>query len=81
MAPHEVPSRIEPALLGEAAGDLLDLLTEIPAAASALGSRLHPHTASSLADLVRVMNCYYSNLIQGRPEAAHIARSKGLLDR
>jgi Fic family protein len=65
MALPEVPSRIEPALLGEASGDLLDLLTEIPAAASALGSRLHPRTVASLADLVRVMNCYYSNLIEG----------------
>jgi Fic family protein len=26
---------------------------------------LHPQTAASLADLVRVMNCYYSNLIEG----------------
>jgi Fic family protein len=65
MARPEVPGRIEPALLGEASGDLLDLLTEIPAAASALGSRLHPRTAASLAELVRVMNCYYSNLIEG----------------
>ena len=27
--------------------------------------RLHPRTAASLADLVRLMNCYYSNLIEG----------------
>ncbi len=66
MALPELPSRIEPALLGEASGDLLDLLAEIPAAAAALGSRLHPRTAASLADLVRVMNCYYSNLIEGK---------------
>jgi Fic family protein len=26
---------------------------------------LHPKTAANLADLVRVMNCYYSNLIEG----------------
>ena len=31
-------------------------------AAEALGQRLHPRTAASLAELVRVMNCYYSNL-------------------
>jgi Fic family protein len=60
-----MPSRIEPALLGEVAGELLDLLAELPAAASTLGTRLHPRTAASLADLVRVMNCYYSNLIEG----------------
>ena len=61
----ETPYRIEPCLLEEARGELLDLLTELPAAAGALGGRLHPKTAANLADLVRVMNCYYSNLIEG----------------
>jgi Fic family protein len=61
----EAVSRIEPCLLDEARGTLLDLLAEIPAAASRLGARLHPKTAASLAALVRVMNCYYSNLIEG----------------
>jgi Fic family protein len=27
--------------------------------------QLHPRTAANLADLVRMMNCYYSNLIEG----------------
>lgn len=63
--PAETPYRIEPCLLQEARGELLDLLAELPAAASALGGRLHPKTAAHLADLVRVMNCYYSNLIEG----------------
>jgi Fic family protein len=62
---QETPSRIEPTLLGEVGGDLLDLLTELPAAAGRLGARLHPKTGASLAALVRVMNCYYSNLIEG----------------
>ncbi len=61
----EVPTRIEPCFLEEARGELLDLLTELPAAASALAARLHPKTAANLADLVRMMNCYYSNLIEG----------------
>jgi len=61
----EVPARIEPCFLEEARGRLLDLLTELPAAAGRLGGRLHPRTAASLTDLVRVMNCYYSNLIEG----------------
>jgi Fic family protein len=30
-----------------------------------LGRALHPTTAANLADLVRLMNCYYSNLIEG----------------
>ena len=65
MTPPEIPTRIEPCFLEEARGELLDLLTEIPAAANALIGRLHPKTAANLADLVRVMNCYYSNLIEG----------------
>ena len=65
MTMPEMPSRIEPCFLEEAGGELLDLLTELPAAAQALEARLHPKTAANLADLVRVMNCYYSNLIEG----------------
>lgn len=61
----EFPTRIEPCFLEDARGELLDLLTELPAAATQLGARLHPKTAASLAALVRVMNCYYSNLIEG----------------
>lgn len=61
----EAPSRIEPCFVEQPLADLLDLLTELPAAARLLGARLHPRTAASLAKLVRVMNCYYSNLIEG----------------
>lgn len=65
MQSGESPSRIEPCLLEEARGRLLDLVTELPAAAQKLTARLHPHTATRLAELVRMMNCYYSNLIEG----------------
>lgn len=65
MAILEVAWRINPCYVREASGELLDLLTELPAAALALPGRLHPTTAAGLADLVRVMNCYYSNLIEG----------------
>ena len=41
MAIPEVPTRIKPALLSAASGDQLDLLTEIPAAASTLESWLY----------------------------------------
>ncbi len=61
----ETPSRIEPCFLEEARGELLDLVAELPALASRLGARLHPRTAENLAGLVRIMNCYYSNLIEG----------------
>lgn len=71
MSPPETPRRLEPCLLTEAHGELLDLLTELPTAASALGSRLHERTAANLADLVRAMNCQYSNLIEGHNTRPH----------
>ena len=30
-----------------------------------LGRHLHPLTLSAIAELVRTVNCYYSNLIEG----------------
>jgi Fic family protein len=42
-----------------------DAAAELAAASTALGLRLHPRTAASLAGLVRLMNTYYSNLIEG----------------
>lgn len=69
MSTLESPSRraraLEPCLLDEARGRLLDLVTELPAAAQKLAARLHPQTALHLAEMVRIMNCYYSNLIEG----------------
>lgn len=67
----EPVARIEPCFLDEAGGELLDLLSDLPAAAATLGAQLHPQTAASLADLVRVMNCYYSNLIEGHNTRPH----------
>ncbi len=61
----ETPDRIEPALLNEAPPEIMDVLTELAAKTATLGKALHPKTASNLADLVRIMNTYYSNLIEG----------------
>ena len=61
----EAPSRIEPARLEEAPERIADLIATLSSASAALGGRLHPTTAANLADLVRAMNCYYSNLIEG----------------
>lgn len=44
---------------------LIDLATELVARASELTSRWHPLVISSFSELVRSMNCYYSNLIEG----------------
>ncbi len=65
MAVIEASSRIEPCLLDEVGAGIVDLVSAISSASQALGMRLHPRSAESLADLVRVMNCYYSNLIEG----------------
>ena len=61
----ESPSRIEPCLLETIPVEITDLIASLTAAAERLGHRLHPQTSANLADLVRVMNCYYSNLIEG----------------
>lgn len=61
----EVPDRIEPARIDAPEGLLLDLVADIAARAEVLGRALHPTTAANLARLVRIMNTYYSNLIEG----------------
>lgn len=61
----EAPSRLKPCLLPTIPVAIADLIADLTAAAERLASRLHPRTAENLADLVRVMNCYYSNLIEG----------------
>lgn len=62
---HETPYRIEPTALEQINPELADRIAELSAEAEKLGHRLHPRTAASLAELVRVMNCFYSNLIEG----------------
>lgn len=61
----ETPGRIEPTLLDSPNGKTVDLLTDLNARAVVLGRSLHPRTAQQLASLVRLMNAYYSNLIEG----------------
>lgn len=57
--------RIEPARLEEPTAAIADVIADLSAAAATLGLALHPRTAANLADLVRIMNTYYSNLIEG----------------
>lgn len=65
MLTVETADRIEPALLEDAPVEITDVVAELSAKAATLGAALHPCTASNLADLVRIMNTYYSNLIEG----------------
>jgi Fic family protein len=61
----ESTSRIEPARLEEAPEAIADVVAELSASSAVLGAALHPTTAANLAALVRIMNTYYSNLIEG----------------
>ncbi|MBX3490306.1 Fic family protein [Parvibaculum sp.] len=63
--PLESVLRIEPAHLEEIPAAIADEIANLSSASAALGGALHPRTAANLADLVRIMNTYYSNLIEG----------------
>jgi Fic family protein len=56
---------IEPALPADQDHRLEDLAYELVSAASAMSGQIHPLVQQSIGDLVRSMNCYYSNLIEG----------------
>jgi len=64
----EHPSQMEP-MLPSATGHnrrlLEDLSVELVAKASRLAAQLHPNVSTEVGNLVRSMNCYYSNLIEG----------------
>jgi|TARA_R110000751_G_scaffold54285_5_gene116904 Fic family protein len=64
----EVVGLMEPMLISESAGrreTLIDLAMELAEQSAAFKSSLPQNIVSSLASLVRSMNCYYSNLIEG----------------
>lgn len=61
----ETVQRIEPTRLEEPGQAIGDVVAELSAAAATLGKALHPRTAANLAAVVRLMNAYYSNLIEG----------------
>jgi len=65
MAAEETPQRIEPTRPEETLEAITDVIADLSAASARLGKGLHPLTAANLADLVRLMNTYYSNLIEG----------------
>ena len=59
---------MEPLLISESSGrrgPLADLALEVAQKSASLRSSLPPGVATALADLVRAVNCYYSNLIEG----------------
>ncbi len=65
---HETVSIMEPLLISEQSRHrpaLADLAVELAARSAGFYHSLPEGLASALADLVRSMNCYYSNLIEG----------------
>src|SRR5450631_3282948 len=63
---HESVSMMEPLLIGERhRGPLSDLALELAQRSAGFRRSLPQSLVASLAALVRSMNCYYSNLIEG----------------
>jgi Fic family protein len=56
---------MEPMVPEEASKALEDEVVTLIAEANQLAGRVHPILRASIGDLVRSMNCYYSNLIEG----------------
>ncbi|MDZ4696779.1 MAG: Fic family protein [Deltaproteobacteria bacterium] len=65
MSQIESPSRIEPCGIEPVSSAVSNLVAELISESAALGNRLHPRSASSLSHLIGLMNCYYSNLMEG----------------
>src|SRR5277367_4011938 len=65
---HEPVTQMEPLLIGEDSrhrGPLTDLAVDLAAKSASFRRSLPPGVSTALAGLVRSMNCYYSNLIEG----------------
>lgn len=61
----EAPRLMEPMLPPEGERVLEDLAVDLVAKANALSGQLHSAVQAGIGELVRSMNCYYSNLIEG----------------
>ena len=59
------PAAAEPYMPTEGTAVLENLAFDLAREASELSAQLHPAVRLSVAELVRSMNCYYSNLIEG----------------
>ena len=71
-AVNETPGRLEPMRLGDESTALInDVLAELAFKAGRLDNALRGPLQAEAAGLVRLMNCYYSNLIEG-----HVTRPR-----
>jgi Fic family protein len=70
----ETPGRLEPMRLGDdSTGPINEVLAELAFKAGRLDNALKGPLQAEAADLVRLMNCYYSNLIEG-----HVTRPRDI---
>jgi hypothetical protein len=68
MDRKETPALMEPLLIAEGSrhrGELTDLTVEVAARSAGFRRSLPDGVRTALADLVRAVNCYNSNLIEG----------------
>jgi hypothetical protein len=63
--PMPTPFWMEPMLPADGSRALEDVAFDLISSANALAGQIHPIVAESVGNLVRSMNCYYSNLIEG----------------
>jgi len=61
---YDTPAHMEP-LLPSATAELEDMAREVIARSAALGGQLHPLSQQPVVELLRLINSYYSNLIEG----------------
>lgn len=65
VALYRDPSAMEPLFPEDPTGELEHLATELLRTSARLSEAMHPVTRAAVAELVRPMNSYYSNLIEG----------------
>ena len=58
-------SEMEPVMPSDSTGELGDLAIEVIRKSAAISAAVHPVTRRGVVELVRKMNSYYSNLIEG----------------
>jgi len=62
---YDQPAALEPLFPTDKAGELRELAVDLLRKSARLGGALHPVTRRSVVALLRTMNSYYSNLIEG----------------
>ena len=65
MELYELPSAMEPMIPTDQKGILTERAVELIRKSAALSSLLHPITRGAVSQIIKPMNSYYSNLIEG----------------